>query len=275
MAEILYFSLVLFCSQRSLRTEDVSNLEKEKINISFLKDPGIYEILDVKNNLSYYGETVCLLTRCQLHFRQLLNSTHPCVKLLESFNEQKNPGGFQFFVIASGSEWTDYTKRCQLEKKLIAANSHRCYNQTETKQLNPGPSLIRSLMYKGKQYASVRGAIADRDHVKISRTTLKRQLVNPEVLDVYYIGTGGKPHGSIPVFATKNGGVSVFFPSIRAIVKANFASSKREAEKNLAENISGWRYAHFDKDGKPSRNRYILKEGEISYEMYLENLEEN
>jgi hypothetical protein len=237
----------VFYSKSNLRTKDVLNFKK--VDISFLKDPGIYEILDVKNNLSYYGETDCLLNRCQLHFRQLLNSTHPCVKLLESFNEQKNPTGFKFFVIVSGLEWNDPVKRRQFETKLIAANSHRCYNQTEIERLNPRSFLIRPLMYKGKQYASVRGAIADKDHVKISRTTLKRQLVNPAISDVYYIGTEGKPHGSIPVFATKNNGISVFFPSIRATVRAGFAITKQEAEKKLAENMNGWRYAHLDKDG--------------------------
>jgi hypothetical protein len=49
-----------------------------------------------------YGETDCLLSRLQIHLRQLRNGTHLSYRLLEAFQEQKNEIGFQFFVFVSG-----------------------------------------------------------------------------------------------------------------------------------------------------------------------------
>lgn len=57
----------------------------QKIDVSFLKEPGVYEILDVQNDRSYYRETAFLLDRFQIHWRQLRNGTHSCKGLLEAF----------------------------------------------------------------------------------------------------------------------------------------------------------------------------------------------
>lgn len=50
--------------------ESVETTDSQKIDISFLKDPGVYEILDRQNNCSYYGELGYLLSRFQIHWRQ-------------------------------------------------------------------------------------------------------------------------------------------------------------------------------------------------------------
>lgn len=60
-------------------------------------------------------------------------------------------------------------------------------------------------MYKGVRYESVKGALRDTDHVKISAgggNTLKNRLSDPAFTDVYYIEGEGIPYGSIPIFAT-------------------------------------------------------------------------
>lgn len=69
---------------------------------------------------------------------------------------------------------------------------------------------IRAIFYKGKRYNSVREALRDTEHVKISRTTLKRQLADSTIQDVYYLEEE-KEHGSIPIFARKENGPLVFF----------------------------------------------------------------
>ena len=257
----------------------LQNYENTKRDITFLKEPGVYEILDIQKDLSYYGETDCLLDRMQMHYRQLKNGTHPCKELLESFSrlplgeEQNN--NFKFFVIVSGVYWADPNKRREFEKQLIEKNKHRCYNQTNEKRYNRDSVVICPIMYKGKYYESVRGALRDKDHVKISRTTLIRYLQNPNITDVYYIEGQSIPHGSLPIFARKDNGPLVLFQSINAAIRAGFAKNKREVQYNLENNINSWRYAHVDKNGKPLRTKYQLKSGEISYEMYLKNLELN
>lgn len=80
-----------------------------KIDISFSKEPGVYEILDVQNDCSYYGETNYFFNRVQLFFqrkkKKLRNGTHPCPWLLEAFQQQNDEAGFQFFVLVSGQKW--------------------------------------------------------------------------------------------------------------------------------------------------------------------------
>ena len=55
------------------KDKDINFFEK-KMAISFLYNPGIYEILDVKTDISYYGKTNHLLLRCHMHFRQSITN---------------------------------------------------------------------------------------------------------------------------------------------------------------------------------------------------------
>lgn len=136
----------------------------EKRNISFLKNPGVYEILDVQKNCSYYGESDCLFSRLQIHLRQLRNGTHFCKKLLEVY-QQTSEDNFQFFVIVSSPEWASAKKRRDSQNQLIEENSSRCSNQTKAQRLNFPSTLIQPLMYKGKRYNAVRQAVAEKNHV--------------------------------------------------------------------------------------------------------------
>jgi hypothetical protein len=43
---------------------------------------------------------------------------------------------------------------------------------------------------------------------------------------------------------------------------------------NLENGVDGWRYADFDREGKPNRSSYTPKVGDITYKMYIESLEE-
>lgn len=248
-----------------------SSLNQINIDVSFLNGPGVYEILDVLNNMSYYGESGCLFDRLQIHYRQLKTGNHFCKRLQDAFTEQQNLDGFKCFIVASGPDFVDAQKRRDYQDKLIEKNKHRCYNQTEYERSNPAFSEIRPIMYKGKRYESVRGALKDTAHGTVNRSTLRRKLNDPTCLDIHYIEGEGVLHGSILVFARKAGGPLVLLPSIKACVKYNFVKTIRLAKKNLEQNIDGWRYANVDKKGKPMRGNYILKEGEISYEMYLKN----
>lgn len=62
---ILFQKNIVFLFSHSTSSPQMSSIKK--IDISFLKEPGIYEILDVQNDCSYYGETSCLLYRFQIH----------------------------------------------------------------------------------------------------------------------------------------------------------------------------------------------------------------
>ena len=50
-------------------------LQIEKWDITDTRYPGIYEIYDIKNKMSYYGETECLCHRYASHLRELKETT--------------------------------------------------------------------------------------------------------------------------------------------------------------------------------------------------------
>lgn len=124
---------------------------KNKVNISLLNNPGVYEILNVETNCSYYGESQWLLERIQLNFRYLKNGKHHCIALQQAYNESKNMDNFQVLIIASGPDWVDKKKRMELEDFLRAwpkawrrnefspqpFGQGGCYNQTKQQRLNP------------------------------------------------------------------------------------------------------------------------------------------
>jgi len=63
---------------------------------------------------------------------------------------------------------------------------------------------------------------------------------------------------------------------MRACIRAGFAVSNREVNQKIQNNIAGWRYAMVDQSGNPIKGNYDLKDGEISFEMYLqESVEKN
>jgi hypothetical protein len=224
-----------------------------------MQDPGVYEILDVEKNVSYYGETSCLLIRFEMHHRQLKNGTHSCGKLLAAYKELKSSDNFRYIVLAHGPEFETYEKRKQLEDQLIAENVHRCFNQTAAERTKYYET--RRIVYKGKEYDSVRGSLRDTEHVKICRTTLMRQLKNPKITDVYYTNEPPVLNGSIQILARKGNGPLVLLPSIKAAKTHGFASGIRAAKNYLKSNQNGWRYAIVDETGKGTQGNYTLKEG--------------
>lgn len=77
----------------------------EKMDITFLNYPGVYEILDIENNKSYYGETTSLVRRMMQHNQGLVNETHECKALVAAFKKQgKQIDKFRFIVHKSGPQ---------------------------------------------------------------------------------------------------------------------------------------------------------------------------
>nr|AYQ94990.1 hypothetical protein [Oedogonium angustistomum] len=70
------------------RCIDMNTWEKWDITDSLY--PGIYEILDFKNNMSYYGESECLCKRYAQHLIELQNGTHYNKSLLQSYQDQND-----------------------------------------------------------------------------------------------------------------------------------------------------------------------------------------
>jgi hypothetical protein len=236
------------------------------MDVSFCLDPGIYEILDIKNDKSYYGETDCLANRLSRHFNELKTGVHHCSKLLDSFNEQANPDGFKFIILESVPHFKDRALRLSVEEEYIKANAHRTYNfQDKENQVEKCSRQIKPIMYEGQRFKSIHEAVRILGKAKAS---IMRDLKNPQKLDVFLLEAEFEDYGQIPIFGQKGSGPSVFFEGYSECIQAGYASNRQNARRKIQRNEMGWRYVHTYADGKPIRTPYKLKEGEISYKEF-------
>lgn len=245
-----------------------SNSNLERLDVTSLNYPGVYEILDIKNNKSYYGQSCSLIRRLMHHHQGLMNETHECKSLGAAFKEQGKPiDKFRFIIHKSGPKWLDANLRLKYESELIAQNEHRCYNidRVSTKTTQPKKQIRKPLMYNGTYYTSDRQAAKA---LGIGRTTVKRHLESPNHRDVYYVEA--HTFGEIPVFAQQGNGFSVLFNSMNDCVGANYASSTQMIRRKIKSKKEGWRYAHLDENNKPLRIAYKLKSDEMTYQQYCE-----
>jgi hypothetical protein len=251
-------------SKKDSKSPTVTNGGAEVVDVTCLNYPGVYEILDVKNNKSYYGETSLLGRRFMHHFQGLLNDNNDCRALADAFKEQnKQIENFRFLVHKSGPEWQDRNLRLAYEAELINTNRHRSYNTEQEK-----PTLLKvrkPVMYEGTVYSSAREASKA---LNIGRTSILRRVASDQWPNVYYIET--QDYGFCPIFAKQNNGWSVLFKSMADCVNAKYATNVQNARRKIQRKEEGWRYAHFDKKDKPLRIPYSLKENEVSYEQYCE-----
>jgi hypothetical protein len=251
-------------SKKAKSSDEQPDSHFEKLDVTSLKYPGIYEILDVKNNKSYYGQSSLLFRRMMHHHQGFMNETHECKALMAAFKEQGKPiDNFRFIVLKAGPEWEDENVRLEYENKLVEQNKDRCYNNDGSYGKNKKSNIRKPLMYNGKFYSSSRRAAAGEG---LGRTTILRHLDSPNYPDVYYLEQ--ELYGEIPVFGKQGNGFSVLFSSMGDCVRAQYATSVQNARRKVHRNEEGWRYAHLD-EKKPLRIPYTLKPGEIHYEQYV------
>lgn len=76
-------------------------------------------------------------------------------------------------------------------------------------------------------------------------------------------------HGKTPIFAQKEGTSSLLFDGIVDAVAAGFATNRQNATRKLKRGNLGWRYAHFNEEGKPLRTTYVPEAGAKSFKQWL------
>nr|YP_009184856.1 putative GIY-YIG homing endonuclease [Jenufa minuta]ALO63001.1 putative GIY-YIG homing endonuclease [Jenufa minuta] len=209
--------------------------------------------------MSYYGETECLCYRYTAHLRELKEKTHHNKSLLKAY--QEHPNRFRFFILDYGPQWKNKTERVKRQNQYILANLKKSYNAKQTVKKRS----IKPVMLNGTYYSSEREASRE---ANIARSTLKRYLTTNTNPNIFYLKDQEKDYGFIPIFAKRDGAPSVLFNSFAECISAGFATNTQNARRKIQRNVPGWRYAHVDRNGKPLRTPYILKEGEISYKEY-------
>jgi hypothetical protein len=85
--------------------------------------PGLYEILDLKNDKSYYGETDSLAKRYADHLRELNNKTHSNPSLQKAYTEVSKDSrikNFRFIILEIGPEWKDKKKTFRKRTRIYS-----------------------------------------------------------------------------------------------------------------------------------------------------------
>jgi hypothetical protein len=240
-----------------------------KIEVTFLIQPGVYEIYDTITKNSYSGETTCLFNRLNNHTQQLLKGTHDNLALKSALATNPTLDRFKFFVLDYGSKWADQQKRVKRQDDYIKVNRARCFNvskseptlkQTQKIYLNV-PIRVRGVRYQSQRQAA--------KALGIGRTTLKRYCNDLNNTDFNWIFEESAPWCYTPVFGQKGESPSVLFNNSKESIRAGFATSVQNIRRKIQRSEFGWKYAHVDNRGKPLRIPYLLKPGEISYKQWV------
>lgn len=178
------------------------------------KQPGLYMIRCIQNDLRYYGESSNVSGRLASH-RSLLNrQIHPN-KYLQSDWNLYAADSFEFTILYMGDEWEKKPRRLRKETKLIIEDPDICYNflvsearpgdknpfwgrlhTEETKQKirqalkgRPNNLLGKKILIHGTQYPSI--AEASRQ-TGIARKTIRKKLEDAKEVDYVEIDNSGK-----------------------------------------------------------------------------------
>nr|ALO63176.1 putative GIY YIG homing endonuclease [Chloromonas perforata] len=137
--------------------------KSEKKEVTFLNNPGIYELWDTVNDKSYYGESSCLMHRLDLHRQELERGFHSNAGLNTAMQNGISIADIQFIVLDCGPEWALLDHRKVRENAYIERNgdTNRCYstNFDGGKSAPPKRIIMRPFMAYNTRYQSTRAAV--------------------------------------------------------------------------------------------------------------------
>jgi len=209
-----------------------------KINLfdAMFTSPGLYEIVCLKNNKRYIGESDYCLHRLGDHMKDLKNQTHHCQALQNDYNRY----GLSFFqanVLTYGPQWQKREVRRQEEKRLIEHNAIcKVYNFNVNHQKKA--PCYKSYKYDGQIFNTIK-ALRDYYNTKaltektisrpLSETTFRRNFTNPLAPfrhDIEFIEYTKQYQQYLVYGETLNG--------LEAIVEKGYALNKRIAAYRLS-----------------------------------------
>lgn len=210
------------------------------MEISLLFNPGLYQIICLKNNKIYIGESSNVLSRLGRHTDALENNRHDCEALQTDFNLY----GRRFFKFES-LKFTFQDKNLHIRKakelKLIKEiPKFQRYNTLDTKQT----FFAKSVMIKGELYPSLSQAALV---LKESRTNLVRKCKNDHNCEYNFFeqsGNGNQKYAfrkATPCLIN-----NIYYPSLSKAgkkLKINHKTIKHRIESNKWE-----KYTYVKKD---------------------------
>jgi len=189
----------------SEHSDEIIQFEKKEDPVSNQiqprKQPGLYMIRCLVNDMRYYGESKNVIGRLASHKSYLRRKIHPNLRLQHDWNTYKEEN-FEFIVLFMGSSWENQLDRRVKETLLIVQDRDLSYNFLEdfrkSNQLNPfwdrkhseengklrGDSmqniskdfLGKSIQLDGVLYPSIAQASRETGH---ARKTIRKRISDP------------------------------------------------------------------------------------------------
>lgn len=153
------------------------------MDVSSLFNAGIYEIVCLKNNKVYIGESTNVLSRLGRYSDNLEKNRHDCFDLQQDFNKYSKPD-FVFKVLELKTDFQVEAKRKMAEIEFIKKIKPRFrYNKEKNQTWN---FYSQKVLIKGISYQSLRKAAMS---LKESRTNLMRKIKDLKNLDYQLLKT--------------------------------------------------------------------------------------
>lgn len=200
------------------------------IDITPYIQPGIYEIVCIKNFTSYIGETENLVARLGKHSASLKQCQHDCIALQNDWNTF-GPDGFQFLILEFGDACKHIGTRIEKEKTTLQtriANKQNVYNTylSETPKINKR----RQIQINEKQYQSIAEAAKK---VLLSETTIQRRLRDPNYPDYKQLETIKYGYTTVCIGTQQ-------FESISQVVSKGLAKDRFQVYRRINSKSKKW-----------------------------------
>lgn len=149
------------------------------MDISCLFNPGLYQIICLKNNKTYIGESSNVLSHLGRHVDNLENQRHDCLELQKDFNKY-GKNNFKFESLHLGEFYQNRAVRKKIEKEILK-NYKNLYNNQEKKDW---PRYSQKVKINNKVYSSLREAAKNLNQ---SRTHITRKCRDPKNHDFIFL----------------------------------------------------------------------------------------
>jgi len=205
----------------------------EQVNITRYMQPGLYEIVCLRNNKIYIGETENLISRLGYHAASLKQNRNHCVELQNDWNLY-GAKEFEFNILFLGSKWESSQVRLKKENELIdrfskiGQNNFTLYNSNKVNNFTF--NYRKPIKIDGIIYSSV--AEAGRQ-LPLSATTIRRRLRDSKYPN--YESLNIIKHGYTAVTVS-----DIYFLSYKAVVEAGYAKDRAQVSRQVKSKNKKW-----------------------------------
>lgn len=215
------------------------------MNLFEFKDGGIYQIICIKNNKVYVGQTECFIRRCSQHLKLLKNNKHQCLQLQTDVNIY-NLDNFKFEILINE---TNLIKRLiKLEKEYINNTPEKLlYNPIQIHNFKTKPCIAQCVKIRDIIYPSIREASRQINESPRNIGLKLDNNLNTDYQRLYY-------HKNVYFDTYKVKIDNKIFESTRDVVNASLAkTTKQVRERCRSKKWTNWELIEKRSNDYPAR----------------------